>query len=119
MKTYKVIQLMVAGALALALNGVAVAQSLHLNASATGSIASTGLVPGPSLHTSTDGLIPSQPSFGKFGHGDLDDRKVPQCAPVPEPSVYLLMLAGVGLIGFMSYRRQRYLMSNGQVLSST
>lgn len=29
-------------------------------------------------------------------------------SPVPEPNTYALMAAGFGLIGFMSFRRQRY-----------
>lgn len=30
-------------------------------------------------------------------------------APVPEPSTWAMMLGGLGLIGFMSYRRREYL----------
>lgn len=118
MKTSKVIQLVFAGALAFALNGVAVAQSFHLNASATHSVATTDLSDSPFIGGPV-GLHSPQPSLGNFDKGGYGDTlRVRQCPSVPEPSMYLLMLAGVGLIGFMSYRRQRYFMSTEPVLSS-
>lgn len=120
MKTSLAIQLVFAGALALALNGVAAATPLHLNTSATGSVAAAALVPASPLHVGSiggsDGGIAPKPSFGGFDR-DRDHKGSVPC--VPEPSVYLLMLAGVGLIGFLSYRRQRYFASTDSVLSGT
>ena len=48
-----------------------------------------------------------QVSFGNVGTGDyvnIDDFRI---APVPEPESYVLILAGLGLIGYMARRRGR------------
>ena len=44
----------------------------------------------------------STPSIGYF------TLTTPVTTPVPEPNVFVLMLVGMGLVGFMSYRRQPY-----------
>jgi hypothetical protein len=44
------------------------------------------------------------PSTGRF---TLTGFSATAVTPVPEPNVFALMLAGVSLVGFMSYRRQR------------
>lgn len=41
--------------------------------------------------------------------GSFEFTKFTQTSLVPEPNVVVLMLAGIGLVGFMSYRRQQYL----------
>lgn len=186
MNTYKVIQLMVAGALALGLNVVAVASSINLNVpvnytnppnkakgfvdyfsfslnslsdvifnytdsgllsnstlsifsdkgktgpspinkdtqvssiasitSSSGSLAITSLAAGKYylsmdafLHKATltenyheERLTPSTGNFTLTGYSHTP------VTPVPEPNVFALMLVGVGLVGFMYYRRQRY-----------
>jgi hypothetical protein len=182
MKTYKVIQLMVAGALALGLNGVAVASPIDLSISIpvdytnnsnktkkfvdyysfsllspsnvvfdytdsgllssstlsifsdkkktgpfpltkdtqVGSIAFITSSPGSLDITSLaagkyyllvdaflpkKGLHPKTPSTGDFTLISYSHTPV---TPVPEPNVFALMLVGIGLVGFMSYRRQPY-----------
>jgi hypothetical protein len=44
------------------------------------------------------------PSTGRF---TLTGFSATAVTPVPEPNVFALMLAGIGLVGFMFYRRQR------------
>jgi hypothetical protein len=180
MKTYKVIQLMVAGALAFGLNGVAVGGSINLNTpvnyinhsnktkefvdyfsfSLTSlsdvifNYTDSGLLPNSTLSIFIDnkktgpsplkkdtlvvgsiasitspsgslditlasgnyyllvdaflpkkGLHPNTPSTGDF---TLISYSATPVTSVPEPNVFALMLVGIGLVGFMSYRRQSY-----------
>jgi hypothetical protein len=195
MKTFKVIQLIVAAALALGVNGVAVAKSINLNTpvnfinnsnttkqfvdyfsfslsslsdvifkytdsgllskstlsiysdnkktgpnplkkdtlvssiasitSGSGSFTDTNLAPGK-YYLLVDAYLPKRtvtvhdyyfhhhlyhydtytPSTGRF---TLTGFNATAVTPVPEPNVFGLMLAGIGLVGFMSYRRQQYL----------
>ncbi len=37
----------------------------------------------------------------------VDNFKYTEVSPVPEPSTYALMLGGLGLVGFMAYRRKK------------
>ena len=37
----------------------------------------------------------------------IDNLKYTEVSPVPEPSTYALMLGGLGLVGFMAYRRRK------------
>ncbi len=46
------------------------------------------------------------PSFGLEGSVLYIDNFT-YTAPIPEPSTYALMLGGLGLVGFMSYRRRK------------
>jgi hypothetical protein len=50
-----------------------------------------------------DTYTPSNGYFTLTGYS-----ATPVTTPVPEPNVLALMLAGIGLVGFMSYRRQSY-----------
>jgi hypothetical protein len=186
MKALKIIQLMVAGALALGLNEAALARSIHLNSpsnyinfsnhrveyvdyfsfslkslsdvtfsykdsgllsnstlsifsdkgalgpnpirrdirvgsiasitSRSGSFSDTNLAPGryyllvdvflpPAARPRLNDRFRFTPATGNFV---LTGYRITPVSPVPEPNVFALMLVGVGLVGFMSYRRQRY-----------
>ena len=37
----------------------------------------------------------------------VDNLKYTEVSPVPEPSTYALMLGGLGMVGFMAYRRRK------------
>lgn len=37
----------------------------------------------------------------------LDNLRYTEVSPVPEPSTYALMLGGLGMVGFMAYRRRK------------
>ncbi len=37
----------------------------------------------------------------------IDNLKYTEVSPVPEPSTYALMLGGLGMVGFMAYRRRK------------
>ncbi|VAW48087.1 hypothetical protein MNBD_GAMMA04-536, partial [hydrothermal vent metagenome] len=37
----------------------------------------------------------------------IDNFKYTEVSPVPEPSTYALMLGGLGMVGFMAYRRRK------------
>lgn len=39
----------------------------------------------------------------------IDNFRYTGVSPVPEPSTYALMLGGLGLVGFMAYRRKKML----------
>ncbi|MCF6253457.1 MAG: PEP-CTERM sorting domain-containing protein [Thiomicrorhabdus sp.] len=39
----------------------------------------------------------------------IDNFRYTEVSPVPEPSTYALMLGGLGLVGFMAYRRKKVL----------
>jgi hypothetical protein len=45
---------------------------------------------------------------GTFGAGAYAGNLKAVTAPVPEPQTWAMMLGGLGLIGFMSYRRRQY-----------
>ncbi len=47
------------------------------------------------------------PSFGATTGSILYVDNFTFAAPVPEPSTYALMLGGLGMVGFMSYRRRK------------
>lgn len=130
MKTCKAIQLVAAGALALGLNGLAMAHSIDLNsksASVRGSVATiatgsafaparTGGTANPSMKDrARDATHHGVIRAGYHDHGPTVHPCWGPC--VPEPSAYLMMLAGVGIVGFMSYRRQRQSISAGPMLS--
>jgi hypothetical protein len=46
-------------------------------------------------------------SGGSYGYLLLDDMGLSYAAPVPEPAAYGMLLAGVGLLGFMARRRRQ------------
>lgn len=178
MKTFKAIQLVAAGALALGLNGTAAAGAINLNTSVNysnssanskmsedyysftlGSLSNVlfkytnqGLLStgpgtlsiyqdlgtaGPSpinkdtlgstasiasgtsswsvsrlaagnYYLLVDAWLPGKPKGGSETTGSFTLTSYTATPAVPEPSTYALLLAGVGLVGFMSYRRQRY-----------
>jgi hypothetical protein len=45
--------------------------------------------------------------FGAVDNVEFDNLKYTKVSPVPEPSTYALMLGGLGLVGFMAYRRRK------------
>jgi|SRR5450759_1847113 hypothetical protein len=59
---------------------------------------------GPHSFTVT-GNVP----HNKLGRYTFFASVVPSGPQVPEPSTWAMMLGGLGLIGFMSYRRRQYL----------
>ncbi len=52
------------------------------------------------LYDSSDAFVAYDTSFGLSGAGSM------VYAPVPEPETYALMLAGLGLVGYMARRRK-------------
>ena len=63
---------------------------------------------------SLDGIsyatLTSQAASGGFGFVDsvgIDNVKYTEVSPIPEPSTYALMLGGLGMVGFMAYRRRK------------
>ena len=64
--------------------------------------------------TSTVADISYATFMGTNVYGDspiltMDNFKYTEVSPVPEPSTYALMLGGLGLVGFMAYRRKKVL----------
>lgn len=121
MNTYKALQLVAAGALAFCLNGLATAHTVDLNADnaqAKGSVATIASAGGVSLHAMQ---TPANRNVIRTGvrNGGFIFHSNDNVSCVPEPSEYLLMLVGVGLVGFMAYRRQRHFSSMAPVLSAT
>jgi len=46
-------------------------------------------------------------SAGSLSYGDWDDFVIGvNAAPIPEPEAYAMLLAGLGLLGFMARRRK-------------
>ncbi len=123
MNTYKAVQFMAGVALAVGMNGLAMAHSVDLNSGAAATVSVATVTGNPaSAFTAPRGVVSM--SYHAVGHSTSIDNLmragfvVPNgdfksklcfwfCPIVPEPSVYLLMLSGVGLVCFMAYRRQR------------
>ncbi len=106
MKIQTVIQVLAAALLALGMNGLAMAKPVDLSVkSAPGTVASITNAPGAFSIASTS-VERSNVSIAARKAGTDNLHRTWFRPPVPEPSVYLLMLAGVGLVGFVSYRRR-------------
>ena len=45
-------------------------------------------------------------SFNSFGKWDFEQNITVNTAPVPEPEIYAMMMAGLGLMGFVARRRK-------------
>jgi hypothetical protein len=64
-----------------------------------------GMIPGP---TSTWEWMQIRTRFSLTGHNDTAViTGYAEITPVPEADTYALLLAGLGLVGFMTYRRKR------------
>lgn len=68
----------------------------------------------PPFHTAFDQFL-SSGSYSFTVTGGVKKNKVGQYlfsatlgSPIPEPSTWAMMLGGLGLIGFMSFRRRKY-----------
>jgi hypothetical protein len=58
------------------------------------------------LLATLDTVLPTSPTVNNLTqHGNFSVVEV-GTAPIPEPSTYSLLLAGLGLIGFITYRRK-------------
>ncbi len=140
MYTFKAIRFLAAAALAVGLNGITMAHPVDLNTatlamgvtsfagrSASFAAAAAGVHELDALSMTNRHHVYDQrhsAAIGDLVRTGLTNFWPPKppcggqiCAPVPEPSVFLLMLAGMGLFGFVAYRRQCRGIAGGSTLS--
>ncbi|MBK9453236.1 MAG: FxDxF family PEP-CTERM protein [Bacteroidetes bacterium] len=55
-------------------------------------------------------------AYGSNGHSYLLNRD--NISPIPEPQTYLMLLAGLGLLGFMAHRRKENALNLGTAVST-